>query len=226
MSNLGQAFITAPRIKIYVDGIPVAFAVGMSINVSVDVQDINVVGSYAPIAQEPTMYNPTNGSMQIVRVLSRNTQLALNSIANGQSQLTSQDATRPTTDFNALQNSGQVVAASGTNNSILQNELARHLSPERVLLSKSFDIEMFLKVPDINPDGTPNITAANPYGLKEVSWMKIKDCRIVSDSQNIAMGSLTNSPVSFQGLLLTPTVTGVNQFRLDGVNRQNVISGL
>lgn len=225
MSNLAQSFLTAPRIKIYVDNQPLAYAVGFNINLSVSLADVNVIGSYAPIAQEAVQYNVVSGSMQIVRVLNQNTQTTLNTLANAAPQLTSAGAIRPTTDFNALGTDGQVVAPSGTANSVTTGLLARHLSPERVLLSKSFQIRLFLKVPNIGDDGQPVITPANPQGLKEIEFMVINDCRITSDSVSISMGSLVSTPVSFQGLLATPSVDGVVQFQSDSIVRQSVVPG-
>jgi hypothetical protein len=227
MANLAQLFSTAPRMKLYVDNLPVAFAIGFNINVSVDIADVYVIGSYAPMSQEPTMYNLVNGTMQIVPVLAQKTQQDLNVIANGkdEDQLTSFPAKRATTDFNAAGTSGQVVAESGTSNSVLQGTLARHLSPETVLLSKSFDIKVFMKVPNLSQDGNPIITASNPFGLKEVEWMIIRDCRISSDNVNISMGQLVNRPLNFSGLLLTPSTAGVDQFTLDGSVVQDEATG-
>jgi len=198
MSDIMPLFATAPRLKIRIQESLVAYAVGFNIAVSVDVQPIFVIGSYAPVSLEPTLYNTVTGTMQIVRLLSKET-LAKKAARHQGGALAFTGV-----DGNELTGSAPDTG-SGSNSPLEQKELFKHIDPEKLLLSRSFNTDIYMKV--------PNDTHT---GLVEKSWMKIVDCRITSRNTNIAMGQLVNEPVSFQGLLATPSRSDDDKFSLDG----------
>jgi len=181
--SLRPLFSSAPRIKIRANGKLIGYAIGFSVNVSVDVQPVYVIGEYAPVALEPNLYRPVTGSMQIVR---------LRDLAAGGSQA------------GFVKNAkGETVASTdptlAANNSPLdQKALFKHLEPQTILFSQTFDIDLYMKVPTSE-------TAAGVLTTTEAHWMTIKDCRIVSRNTNISMGQLVNEPLNFQGLLVSPT---------------------
>ena len=181
--SLRPLFSSAPRIKIRANGKLIGYAIGFSVNVSVDVQPVYVIGEYAPVALEPNLYRPVTGSMQIVR---------LRDLAAGGSLA----------GFVKNAN-GETVASTdptlAANNSPLdQKALFKHLEPQTILFSQTFDIDLYMKVPTSE-------TAAGVLTTTEAHWMTIKDCRIVSRNTNISMGQLVNEPLNFQGLLVSPT---------------------
>lgn len=222
MSGALPVFATAPRLKIYIKNQPVAYALGFNINVSVEVQDVYVIGQYAPVTNEPTMYNLVTGTMQIQRLVSQTTQNQLNTIANAQGQLTDQQGRRAVADFANIAQGGEATNAAGTSNSVLaQGELTRHLDPARVLASQAFNIRVFMKVPRIEAGNF----AATGATLEEKEWMEIQNCRITSETMNISMGQLVNIPVNFQGLLATTAVTGLAKFQLDSLVKQGAVTG-
>ena len=181
--SLRPLFSSAPRIKIRANGKLIGYAIGFSVNVSVDVQPVYVIGEYAPVALEPNLYRPVTGSMQIVR---------LRDLAAGGSLA------------GFVKNAkGETVASTdptlAANNSPLdQKALFKHLEPQTILFSQTFDIDLYMKVPTSE-------TAAGVLTTTEALWMTIKDCRIVSRNTNISMGQLVNEPLNFQGLLVSPT---------------------
>lgn len=222
MSGALPLFATAPRLKIYIQNQPIAYALGFNINVSVEVQDVYVIGQYAPVSNEPTMYNLVTGTMQIQRLVSQTTQNQLNDLANASSQLTSQQGRRAVADYANIAQGGEATSAAGTSNSILaQGELTRHLDPTKVLTSQAFNIRVFMKVPKIEAG---NFASSNPI-LEEKEWIQIQNCRITSETMNITMGQLVNIPVNFQGLLMTPAVADLTQFQLDSAVKQGSVTG-
>jgi len=224
---MGQlpVFATAPRIKLYTNNKPVAFAIGFNIQVSVEVQDVYVIGQYGPISSEPTMYNLVTGTMQIQRLIGQTTQTQLNAIADAQTQLTGQQGKRSVANFADISQGGEQTAPTGdnTNSILLNSELSAHLDPTRVLLSQAFSMKVFLKVPKLS--GGAFVPAGDPLPLVEKEWMEIQGVRISSENTNISMSQIVNVPVSFKGLLVTPSVTGINKFALDSLVKQGVVPG-
>ena len=92
------------------------------------------------------------------------------------------------------------------------------LDPALVLLTQSFDVDIYLRVPvkdalesvDKNKNVAPNTINVNTLAsnveqngvLEEVKLMTVKDVRITGRNTNISMGALINEPLTFQGLML------------------------
>jgi hypothetical protein len=217
MAGLMTTFATAPRLKLYIQDKAVAYAVGFNINVSVDVQPIYIIGQAAPVSLEPTMYNPVTGVLQIVRLLSGSTRDLVKGLANGSknSALTgTSDSQTSEAEFAAgLESSTPGASTVDTNSLLSQSSLFQHLTPEQLLISRSFDIVVHMKVPKTGATSAPF--------FEEKAWLVIKDCRITSRNTNIAMGQIVNEPLSFQGLLATHSSdTGVAEFQLDSAVKQ------
>jgi hypothetical protein len=194
MSGIRPIFISAPRIRLVIDGAPVAYAIGMNLDVSVDVQPVYAFGGYQSVNVEPLMYGVVTGTIQIIKLVSK-TELnkRLEKLKKTATSTSPQDAT--TAQY--LKARG-AAADSGSANSVLgKSGLGIHLNPERVLLSRTFDMEikMFHAV--------AGATSSDPSTVADdAALYTIKDCRITSSNINISMGQLVNEPVSFQGLIL------------------------
>lgn len=206
MSKIMPMFVTAPRLKIYVGNNLVGYAVGFNLNISVDVQPVYVVGQYAPVSLEPTMYNVVTGTMQIVRLAKTDRSVGSNTSLNS----TTVTPTQTLFDGNSEITSTVAAAAGGvTNTPLAQGALHQHVDPSKILLSQAFDVKIYMKVP--KADGTE---------LEEKEWFRIETCRVTSRNTNITMGQIVNEPMSFQGLLATPAAqtgdTAVSEFTLDG----------
>lgn len=204
MAGKKPLFVSAPRLVLGVrDGngnfIKIAYAIGLSVNVSTTVQPVYVIGDFGPVSYEPTMYNPVTGSFQIVRLQSKNfkdKRVANAKALYSESKILNKDtitASVPDVD----------------NNIITQANLFKHLNPAEVLMSSSFDIEIYFningyghaitssQVNNFNSTTTP--PAANDPKL--FKFMTLKDCRITSRNVNLAQGQFVNEPLNFMGLL-------------------------
>lgn len=225
-TGIAPLFTSAPRIKIVINDIDIAFAIGLNLNVSIDVQPVQILGKFGPVSLEPTMYNIVTGTMQIIRLSSAITDTqTITDLLQGSAAGASRPrilTTGPTT-AGGQETSDSVttaVADFATNSALAQNALIRHMDPRTVLLSQAFNLDLFLKIPDANNSNTKlllnSLTSDDPSNLSEtqtdhltvsVPWMRVVNCRITSRNVNIAMGQLVNEPVSFQGLYLTTKTT-------------------
>lgn len=230
-AGLIPLFTSAPRVKLKLNGLDVAYAVGFNVNISVDVQPVQVIGQFGLSSLEPMMYNVVTGTIQIIRLMSQASKLAQISSANanttgfGAALVKGVDAQgQPVTSTDASVPTGQVVAQEG---------LHAHLSPAQVLLSRTFDMDLYMVVP--TTADTPAVaatanSAAIPAGKKLATpanaadthniWLRIKFCRLTSRNTNITHGQLVNEPMNFQGLFATPTSNDASAselFKLDSL---------
>jgi hypothetical protein len=215
MSSLQPLFASAPRIKLYVGTNLVGYAIGFNFNVSVEVQPIFVLGSFEPVALEPTMYNTVTGTMQIMRLTTSATTATNLAASQLQQDAISGNGASTAGVYNANGAGQELLSTDGTgqsNNPLAQGQLFQHLTPSQLLLSQAFYMQMYMKVPN-----------ATNSGLEEHAWMAIQNCRITSRNTNISMGQLVNEPLNFQGLLALHNETNLPQFTLDGkINQVNV----
>lgn len=221
MSGLISTFAAAPRLKLRINGNVVAFAVGFNINISVEVQPVYVIGSYKAVSLEPTMYNVVTGSLQIVRLTSSNTKDALiaNSIKDKLSGGTAVATQQSLSDAAGNELIAPTTAGASATNNPLQAELFKHIDPAQLIVSRSFDVDVYMKVPDGSK--FKETTGFKATDLKEVAWMHIMDCRITSRNTNISMGQIVNEPLTFQGLIATHAFTDTTkEFKLDGKVQQ------
>lgn len=204
-------FASAPRAVIYIDGQKVAYAVGLSLNASVNIQEVRILGEFAIQSLEPVAYLPVTGSFQIVRILSTETQ-------TNQQEEARKIATKLTDDPNDTSADDQAalvnaVPNSGNGNNFGQRQLLKHLDPRTTLTAPSFDMEIRLRVPSAaiadNPD-TADLDETSPLGvnLEEVPFMTVKDCRLTTQSMNVAPNQLLTQSLEYQGLLLVNEARG------------------
>lgn len=196
MSGILPLFNSAPRIKVRINGKTLAYAIGFNIGISIDVQPISIIGSFQPIALEPLMYNIVTGTMQIIRLVSATTRASSVAVARANKN---------------KQISGASDLFDDTNNPLRRDTLYQHLDPRQVLSSQSFDIDLYMGLPPSDSNGATIAVAAGMAPADQVLWMTVKDCRITSRNTNIAMGSLTNEPLTFQGIYVSPTSTSGDQ---------------
>jgi|GEM_PF-2701139 len=210
-------FASAPRCKITIGGVPVAYAIGLNMSVSVQIQEVRILGEFAIQSLEPVSYAPVTGSIQIVRLLGQTVipgKAAIPASGSVVEVAATPDTTAQITASNKFSTQLQGTQASpddkltkvaiqnsvsGTAN-FSQTTLLAHLDPKKVLTSQSFDIEIFLKAPAANPsDAAPDV---------EVAFMGLIDCRLVGSSMNIAPGQLLTQSLEFQGLLMINRARG------------------
>ena len=230
MSGVAPLFTSAPRVKLKINNVNIAFAIGMNVNISVDIQPVTVIGKFGPVSLEPTMYNVVTGTMQIIRLIAKEDLATATDILqdpNNAQFINSEIApVLADKDVNGetIQQTSSAVTKFSSNNPLVQNSLIRHMDPRSVLLSKTFDMELYMKVPDPTKAGViealnndpaddpaPGVLDVNTSNgaLIEVPWMTIRQCRLSSRNINITVGQLVNEPVSFQGIFVTTkTING------------------
>lgn len=199
MAQQTPFFMSGPRLLIKVDGQKVAYAVGLDLRVSRNVQVVNTLGSFASVALQATMYNGVSGSMQIVRLADSKSRTALRTAAGR----TEADATQPVPALNGIKES--VPDAAGTANSVITatDNLKNHLDPVSVLASSTFDIEVWQLYPTTATQEANGVKVGelNNQGVL-VKHFTIQNCRLNSRSASISAGQLLTESFSFTGTLL------------------------
>lgn len=218
---------------------PLAVAIGLDINVSIDITPVYILGDISPSSLEPTMYNVVTGTMQVMRFLSGKKRADL--IAQSKTLQSSIYGNKP--PATAGQASGAVSPAmtnsynpapTVTEEDVeFQIKMYMHLDPRVVMLSETFDIDVQLNVPmtasltalnvdtktaiDSTSSGSTILSGFQTPKFNYMPWLSIKNVRLTSANTNISIGQLINEPVSFQGLLATPYNSGSSKaaFALD-----------
>lgn len=205
MSGVLPSLVTAPRVLLQVGNDIVAYAIGLNFNISVDVRPVPSLGMYAPAGYEPVMCQPITGSIQIVKLVNKNSRdkimkSAAEADLNNEKTLVDQasDNFQNVADSFAKQQQNQ--ANPQNDNSILKlptgvakdsDMIADHLDPNNILLANTFDMDIILNLTGKSAD--------------QKTIFKISDCRITGRSVNIALGQLLGEVVSFNGLLVVAT---------------------
>lgn len=197
-------FMSGPRLLLKIDGVKVAYAVGLDLRVSRNVQIVNTLGSFASVAIQATMYNGVSGSMQIVRLLdsdSRGKLVAAANAAGKQSAAPSLSAA-PESALTGI-NSPVTDSDSASSNSLVAatENLKKHLDPASVLASSTFDIEVWQMYPTTDTVETGKDPKLNNKGVL-VKHFTVQNCRLNSRSASISAGQLLTESFSFTGTLL------------------------
>jgi len=197
--GLLPTFATAPRMTIRVAGETLAMAIGFNVSVSVDVQPVYVISEMRPIGLEPSMYGVVTGTLQIMKIatVAGRTSRATNSIKDKFSGGAAVPSRVTTSDGTLIEPSGATATeiTEGGATQLSLTELLKHFTPNAILSSRAFDIEVFTKdAPDVGTDGAVGPIVPNPF-------MSIRHCRFTSRSINASMGQIVNMPMNFMGLL-------------------------
>lgn len=187
-------FMSGPRLLLKIDGIKIAYAVGLDLRVSRNVQIVNTLGSFASVALQATMYNGVSGSMQIVRLLDTKSRTVLEKAALGKTATTDNELIGLKTVSNN--------PSDATTNSLISatKNLAKHLDPSSVLASSTFDIEVWQMYPTEETKKSAGEQLNNEGVL--VKHFTVQNCRLNSRSASISAGQLLTESFSFTGTLL------------------------
>ena len=188
-------FMSGPRLLLKIDGVKVAYAVGLDLRVSRNVQIVNTLGSFASVSLQATMYNGVSGSMQIVRLLDVKSRTALEASA-GAGKTSSTD--NELIGLKAVSNN----PTEATTNSLVAAtaNLKKHLDPASVLASSTFDIEVWQMYPTTDTKKAAGEQLNNEGYL--VKHFTVQNCRLNSRSASISAGQLLTESFSFTGTLL------------------------
>lgn len=224
MSGKLPLFASAPlcKISITMDGVEttLAYAVGLSVNVGINLQEIRVLGQYEVEAIEPLAMMPVTGSFQVIRLLTEATRAA--TLASATSATNNSPLVRTAgevSDIKGLSKDAVIANSSvsdgGTGALTGSSELAKHLDPRTILLSKSFDITIKMK--------TPSVKSGKEWTEGSLTTMMvIKDCRLSGASASLSPGALLTESVEFQGLLAVRYGTDAKPVEASGVSIQDL----
>lgn len=197
-SEIRPTFVSAPLIRLKADNRVIAHAIGINLNVNIDVQSVYTFGEYGPINIEPLQYGIVTGTMQITKLAKftkttptgpEETTLHREALAKAiTDSVNLTDGKMVTTD-----NGAEKAKIGSSNSPLADSELARHLDPKKMGFSRTFDLEIKLNHESDIP--------GKKYKYLS-SLLLVKNCRLAGVNINISMGSLVNEPISFQGLLL------------------------
>lgn len=205
MAGKKPLFSSAPRLQIKIGENPVAYAIGFNMNMSVNLQPVNVIGAYAPISYEPTLVNLVTGSMQIVKLIPVNVQTTIKDLSG------KTDAKNVLTNAN---NNTQANSAISGNAIPEVHALQRHLDPRFIMLSESFDITLRLtQVATSLHTGVKHTSVSTLIDDQQLengeekikTQIEIKDCRLTGRSSGISLGQLMNETVQWEGLITNET---------------------
>jgi hypothetical protein len=197
-------FMSGPRLLLKIDGVKVAYAVGLDLRVSRNVQIINTLGSFASVAIQATMYNGVSGSMQIVRLLDSKSRTSLAASAKTAGKQTEDVAlsAAPESALTGIKNAVADSDSASSNSLIAATEnLKKHLDPASVLASSTFDIEVWQMYPTTETTAAVKTPSLNNQGVL-VKHFTVKNCRLNSRSASISAGQLLTESFSFTGTLL------------------------
>lgn len=195
-------FMSGPRLLLKIDGVKVAYAVGLDLRVSRNVQIVNTLGSFASVAIQATMYNGVSGSMQIVRLLDSDSRIKMVDAAKLGKDPARVDGLKSEPDPALTGISGAVTGGAGTANSLVTatENLKKHLDPASVLASSTFDIEVWQMYPTTDTVADKSASLNNQGVL--VKHFTVQNCRLNSRSASISAGQLLTESFSFTGTLL------------------------
>jgi hypothetical protein len=212
-------FMSGPRLLLKIDNVKVAYAVGLDLRVSRNVQIVNTLGSFASVAIQATMYNGVSGSMQIVRLLDSESRTAqeTNAATAGKQNTNPPLSSLPESALTGI--SGNTTGGAGTANSLITatENLKKHLDPASVLASSTFDIEVWQMYPTTNTVAGTDSKLNNQGVL--VKHFTVQNCRLNSRSASISAGQLLTESFSFTGTLL------VSEDRNGGARDESDVSG-
>lgn len=197
-------FMSGPRLLLKIDGVKVAYAVGLDLRVSRNVQIVNTLGSFASVAIQATMYNGVSGSMQIVRLLDSDSRTKLKDAATAAGKQNGAPALSATPEpaLTGIKTSVTDSDSASSNSLIAATEnLKKHLDPASVLASSTFDIEVWQMYPTVETVDATKKGQLNNQGVL-VKHFTVQNCRLNSRSASISAGQLLTESFSFTGTLL------------------------
>lgn len=179
MAGQVPSFITGANAKIKAGGITFAYAQDVGYRVSVDVIPVETMGRYEVVSHEPVNYSVA-GELAVVRY----TKYA--------------------------QENGMPGAAEGGNGmgnvnwKIGGGKASDHINPGNLLMSKTWDLEVFQKIQD-------DQGKIETVGGNEGAFIKISDCRFTSRGAGLNKRGILVDRYSFVGILASDdsfTATG------------------
>ena len=161
MAGKKAGFITGANAKIKMFGETIAFATDVSYDVTVDNVPVEAMGRYEVFSYEPVGYRIA-GSLSIIRYTGR-------------------AATSNIDDADATGNNPAVIGSASVGNA------KEHLNPQELLVSQTFDLDIFEQTNSTTPADT--------------AVFRIKDCRLSRRGMTLNKRGVMTDRYSFVGIL-------------------------
>jgi hypothetical protein len=166
-------FISGPNCKIKVNGVTMAFATELSVEVSIQHQQAKVLGMYEADTIEPISYNIT-GSFVVIKY-----------IEGAKAALEKAGFTAP----HGATNLGNGIGSMGSQNSIVKSaglgdgRLQEALDPSKLGIATGFDIELYQVMPKGTVPGSTDfdIRSSRLYSDNATDTkgiLRLRDCHI------------------------------------------------
>lgn len=176
MAGIKPSFVTGANAKIKLAGKTFAYASDVSLQIQVDTIAIETMGRYEPVTNEPIAY-AVGGDLSIVRYTS---QVGIANNGAGGNMIPSAKNTG-----NGL---GNVEGIGGS------SKLSDHMNPGNLIVSTTFDIDVYQKVGTAQANGAATVTDTSKI-------FSIKDCRFRSMSTGLNKRNILVERYSFVGVL-------------------------
>ena len=163
MANMKPGFLTGANAKIKMFGKTIAYCADVSYNISVQTIPIESMGKYEVHSNEPVAYS-VDGSFSVIRYTKRATTAAIGGVIA--------DAAAGTGNEPSAINAGSGGKAS------------EHLNPAKLLISQTFDLEIFEK-----------------HATGEAQVTKVIDCRLTRRGMSLNKRGVMVDNYAYVGIL-------------------------
>jgi hypothetical protein len=200
MSNIPALFMSGPRLKLVIDGVTVAHAVGFDVNVRKTARHFHTLGEFGPVSVGTLLFNGADGSLQIQQL----NPFLVNKLAGANATALKDQKTSDTDATSTTSNPHIATPTSLATNNSLKNansNLRNMFDPSKILLTSTFVIEVWQAYP--MADGT----------IKDIKQMEIHKCRLNGHRMGLSLAQLTTVTFGFEGTyakVFAPDINGVN----------------
>ena len=196
MAGIPPIFMSGSRLKIKMDGIIIAHAVGFDINVQKVCRHNHTMGEFGVVSVQTLLFSGVTGSLQI---------LQLNPSLLAAADVNALKEYRPdNTGFTVGRN--VITTNATTEDKVINNSLKaantnfkNMFDPAKILLTTTFDIEVWQNYPNEGMTGT--------IPIKQIDIVR---CRLTGQRLGLALAQLTQVTFGFEGSYAVISVPGAD----------------
>jgi hypothetical protein len=174
MAGQKPSFITGANAKIKIGSLTMAYAQDVSYSIEVSTIPVETIGRYEVVTNEPIAYF-VSGTLSVIRYTKSAASLAGSATISG-------------------------VASTGNSvnnwNDAQAGNIGHHFDPANLISSKTFDLEIFSKVPGDTVAGATPTTPGNTESI-----IKIRDCRMTRKQGSVTKRGLITDQFAFSAVL-------------------------
>jgi len=171
MAKLGTAFITGANAKIKIGNAVIAYCTDVSYNINVQTIPVETMGKYEVHSNEPVAY-AVDGTFSILRYTKNTAEGTEIKVVDEKGN----EATETST----------ITSLNATGNGAAATPFKHHLDPKNILVSATFDFEIFEK---------------RDTGDNAKAFFKVTDCRITRRGATLNKRNVLVDSYAFVGVL-------------------------